>query len=620
MFSDEKKKEWFFPHEEVRKIQEKLIEDISKALGEGKKIITHAPTGLGKTASVLGPALRHAMNKDKVVFFLTNRHTQHQIAIETLKKIKEKWGGEFGVADIIGKRWMCNQEVAGLFGSEFNEFCKAVVEKRECEFYNNVKDKTNFTVEAKGLIEELGRRGPLHNEELKRICESKHMCSYEIAMGLAKKAKVIIGDYNYCFDPFVQSNLFRKIEKEMEDVILIVDEAHNLPGRVVDMMSHNLTNNMLKNAILEAKKFGFDKEIDWLQEIQKVLLELSDGLGREGEEKVDKKSFFDRVNKFRDYDLLVEELEEVANEIRKKQRKSFIGGVAYFLESWQGEDEGFVRYVSEKEGKYGKVVMISYSCLDPSLITRTVFERVHSAVLMSGTLRPTFMYNDILGVEGEEKEYGSPFPVENKLNLIVPETSTKFNLRGEGMYQRIAGHCSRIAELVPGNVALFFPSYKLRNSVCSYLKSEKKLFWEKQEMGKENKEAFLADFKMAKREGGVLLGVLGGSFAEGVDFPGDLLNCVVVVGLPLARPDLKTKEVMKYFENKFGKGWEYGYIYPAMNKCFQSAGRCIRSEHDKGAVIYLEERFTWPMYFGSFPKEGLIVSKEYEQLLEEFFA
>lgn len=115
------------------------------------------------------------------------------------------------------------------------------------------------------------------------------------------------------------------------------------------------------------------------------------------------------------------------------------------------------------------------------------------------------------------------------------------------------------------------------------------------------------------------MGVSGGSFAEGIDYPGDLLNGVIVVGLPLARPNLHTQEIIKYYDTKFGKGWDYGYIYPAINKCLQSSGRCIRSETDKGAVVYLDERFAWNNYFICFPKEGLMVSKEYGRLLKEFF-
>ncbi|MEK6809856.1 MAG: helicase C-terminal domain-containing protein, partial [Nanoarchaeota archaeon] len=186
-------------------------------------------------------------------------------------------------------------------------------------------------------------------------------------------------------------------------------------------------------------------------------------------------------------------------------------------------------------------------------------------------------------------------------------------------FQKIAQKSSEIAALIPGNVAFFFPSYQLRDSIADNIRSSKKLFFEKKEMSAEDKNLFLAEFKEHKTKGGILLGVSGANFAEGIDFPGDLLNGVVVVGLPLGRPDLHTKEIVKYYEEKFGRGWDYGYIYPAVSKCIQSAGRCIRSETDKGAVIYLDERFAWQNYFSCLPKEGLRVTKEYQKLLKEFF-
>jgi DNA excision repair protein ERCC-2 len=120
--------------------------------------------------------------------------------------------------------------------------------------------------------------------------------------------------------------------------------------------------------------------------------------------------------------------------------------------------------------------------------------------------------------------------------------------------------------------------------------------------------------------GAVLLGVASGSFGEGIDFPGDILKCVVVVGLPLQRPDLETKELIAYYDHKFGKGWDYAYVAPAFSKTLQNAGRCIRSETDKGIVVFLDERFTWPNYFKYFPPEGQIkITLDYEDKIKEFF-
>ncbi len=627
----------YFPHPTIREGQRQLVEDILVTFKEKKVLLAHAPTGLGKTASALAVALQILNNSEarekedgttrkKKVFFLTNRHTQHKIAVDTLKEIKNKRGHKIVCVDLIGKRWMCNQEIAGLFGNDFNEFCKSIVEKGECEFLNNVKNGQKLTMESKLLLKNLQNMSPLHNEELIVECKEQQMCSYEMSIMLGKDADVFIGDYYYLFNPYVMIALFKKMDLELEDVILVVDEGHNLPNRVMDMLSSNLTTNMLKNGLMEAKKFHFKGMINWLQELNRILINLADFKeeDRNKEKLVTKDSFLSEVQKVVNYEELIDELEQAAEEIRKKQKKSYLGGISTFLESWKGDDEGYLRSVSDRTNKYGPLITLSYSCLDPRVITTPIFERVHSSIIMSGTLNPTSMYRDVLGIKKEkavEKHYPSPFPAENKLDLIIPETTTKFTARGDVMYKKIAEICTKLNKLIPGNTALFFPSYYMRDQICAFLNSDKKLFWEKQSMSKEEKEQFLEGFKLEKnkRQGGILLGVAGANFAEGVDFPGDLLNGVIVVGLPLAKPDLKTKEIIKYYDNKFNRGWDYGYIYPAMNKCLQSAGRCIRSETDKGAVIYLEERFAWQKYLGCFPGNCPRVTKDYFILLNEFF-
>lgn len=615
------KAEKFFPHENIRAGQKELVSDLEEAFSQQKILLAHAPTGLGKTASALSIALAFALEKDKKVFFLTNRHTQHKLAVDTLKGIKKKSGEEFSCADLIGKRWMCSQTIAGLFGNEFNEFCKTVVEKGECEFYNKVRSKKDLTVEAKALIQDLKKNGPFHNEEIIALSKGKEMCSYEVSLALAKEARVIIGDYNYLFNPFVQQNLLHKLEKKLQDIILIVDEGHNLPSRVTEMLSESLTNNMIKNAILEARKFGYQGIIMWLNEIHRIMQNLADFLAQDEKERlVSKEDFLDRLSQKVEIETLIEELNTAADEIRKKQRRTYLGGIASFISSWQGEDKGYTRIISELPGKYGQVIMLSYSCLDPSMVTKEVFQNVYAGVVMSGTLKPLPMFKDILGIEKvTEKEYSSPFPSENRISLVIPETSTKYNQRSAEMFQKIALKSSELVNLIPGNVALFFPSYHLRDEVSNFIRTFKKLLWEKPEMNKEEKDALLAEFKNEKDHGAVLLGVNGANFAEGVDFPGDLLQGVVVVGLPLAHPDLKTKETIKYYDEKFGRGWDYGYTFPAVSKCLQSAGRCIRSETDRGAIIYLDERFAWPNYFNCLPREGLIVTKDYQKYLKKFF-
>ena len=117
-----------------------------------------------------------------------------------------------------------------------------------------------------------------------------------------------------------------------------------------------------------------------------------------------------------------------------------------------------------------------------------------------------------------------------------------------------------------------------------------------------------------------MLAVVSGSFGEGIDLPGDLLKAVVVVGLPLSVPDLETKALIKYYDEKFGLGWDDGYIFPAMNKVMQNAGRVIRSETDRGAIIFLDERYSWHHYRRCFPTDwNIVITKLWKERLEEFF-
>ncbi len=606
-----------FPYDSVRPVQGELIKDVEEAIVAGKNILVNAPTGLGKTASTLPAAISYALENDKVVFFLTNRHTQHQIAIETLQEIKSKHKVEFTSVDLVGKQWMCSQDVAFMFSGDFNEFCRSFREEGKCEFYEKMKGKKGLSLEAKRLMEDL-RFAAWDTEEMKKRCGDEKLCSYFMALEMAKQAQVVIADYYYMFNPAVRDNFLARIGRELEDCILIVDEGHNLPGRVRDLMTSKLSNFMLKNAVREAKKFGYNEVVGYLSKIQDVLLKLN--LDDVEEIVVDKEKFFDGVNQIKKYDELVVELEAVAEEIRAQQNKSYVGGVIGFLERWVGDDEGFVRYIIERETRQGPMVSLNYSCLDPSLITKEVFDKVHSAMVMSGTLVPTEMFKDVLGVDGVEKTYPSPFPPENRLSFVVPHVSTKFKLRSPEMYRKIAEACVEIINSVPGNCALFFPSYELRDLIFRFFgEVDKKIILERSDLTKEEKVEMIEKFKESKDEGAALLGVAAANFSEGIDLPGDLLKCVVVVGLPLARPDLLTKKLIAYYEEKFSRGWDYGYTFPAINKVLQAAGRCIRSNEDRGAIVFLDVRFTWPNYAKCIEGWDIGVEENYGEKLRDFF-
>lgn len=607
----------YFPHEKVRDIQDELIDFISKSLKEKRSSIIHAPTGLGKTAAVLAPAIDYARENKLVILFLTSRHTQHKIVIDTLKQIKKKQNANILAADIIGKQHMCLQLGTGkIYGQEFSEYCRLLKETGRCVYYNNAKSSKDSSVKAKKIIEEL-KISPKHVEELIEACSKNNLCPYEIVCDIARDAELVIADYSYIFNPTIREAFFKRIKKSLENCLLIIDEGHNIPNRVRDIMSHRLSVNILERGIKEARKFKFKETEEILKKLVDKILNLAGDI--KSERLLSKEEFVNLISSVMNYEELLSSLEFLSDEIRDNQKQCYLGSIARFLDYWLNSDEGYVRIISKINEQN---VMISYRCLDPSLVTERILSNTR-AIIMSGTLTPTSMYKNLLGFpeNTNEAEFKSPFPKRNRLVLVVPETTTKFSRRNIEGYKKISELCGSIINEIPGNIIFFFPSYQIRDDVFVFLDEKIKplIVLEKSKLTKPQKLEIQNQLSNLN-EKSVLFGVVSGSFGEGIDIPGNAVKGIVIVGLPLDVPDLETKVLIQYYDKKFNRGWDYGYLLPAFNRALQCSGRCIRSEHDKGVIIFLDERYVWRNYFRYFPKDlDLVITKDFEEKIEEFF-
>ncbi|MBI4162478.1 MAG: ATP-dependent DNA helicase [Candidatus Aenigmarchaeota archaeon] len=617
------------------------MDDIVQCLGEKKHLIANAPTGLGKTAATLVPALEYALDNGKTVFFLTPKHTQHQIAVETLKKMKQK--RSFIGTDLIGKKWMCSVlGIEELNNHDFNEYCKAVTKDERCQYLNATRSKDRLlTKEAKKEHDKLFLLQPFHAEEAK----SDVFCGYEFLTEFARKSNVIIGDYYHIFSP-AGASTFAKLGRKIEDAIIIVDEAHNLPSRVRSIASDKLSSFVLRRAAKEARAFGFSGLVESIQMIEAVIDDLDHKMLGENnatsdayastqlastqsknEAFVTKENFSEKLQeKINNMDVLIDDFHDASAQIMEEKKKSSLSSLTKFLKSWEGESKGFTRILKRAKLKSGKsYTTLNYACLDPQIFTAPIFEECHSAILMSGTLEPQFMYRDLLGIPESRavtKTYMSPFPKTNRLCIVVDNVTTRYSKRSEN-YGKIAEHVIKCSEAIPGNVAVFFPSYRFRDVIFEMVKDyiEKEIILEQQGASKSERRRIYDAFVANYEKGSVLFAVQGGSFSEGVDLPGKFLNGAVIVGVPLEMPNLETKAMIDYYDMKFSRGWDYGYTYPAVIRSIQSAGRCIRSETDRGVCIFVDERFKWTNYRKIFPQDWTLhVSSNPEPAIKEFFS
>jgi DNA excision repair protein ERCC-2 len=58
-----------------------------------------------------------------------------------------------------------------------------------------------------------------------------------------------------------------------------------------------------------------------------------------------------------------------------------------------------------------------------------------------------------------------------------------------------------------------------------------------------------------------------------------------------------------YYQRRYGAGFDYAYVIPAMAKAIQAAGRVIRSESDRGLIVLLDGRFIESGYSRAMPAD-----------------
>ncbi|MEM2121882.1 MAG: ATP-dependent DNA helicase, partial [Candidatus Woesearchaeota archaeon] len=609
----------FFPFEKLRPEQERMILDIEQALKSKKNILLNAPTGIGKTIAAIAPCLSFISKKQGIkIFFLTSRHTQHKIVIDTIFNINKTLKKNFKVASVFGKKNLCSFETINYTNSEFLDYCKKLRESKKCYFYSNVYNKNkNLSEDAKSAINHL-TASKESIEDLKNFCIARNLCPYEIACSLARNSDVVVIDYNYVFNEAIREGFFKKINASLENSILIIDEAHNLPERLKEILSQRISTKTIKMAKKEAKRFNFEleQEIDILEDYlnkEASLIKENDF----NERVIDNHKLIEIFEKHSSFDEVANLFYVCGERVRELENRSFIGRIADFLFLFRQthNSDAFITILKKKENK----LILNYLCLDPTILSEKIIDNALFVVAMSATLNPPEMFKKILGFKDAfVKSYKNPFPKKNRLTLVIPKATTKYESRNEQEFIKNAEIISRIMKSVPGRILVFFPSYYIMKKISYYVKTNDKIIlFEQQNIGKEEKRKLIDKFLYY--ENSALFGVIRASFSEGIDLPSKI-KAVVIVGIPLEPPSSEIKKVINYYEKRFGNGLEYGYIIPTINKTIQAVGRCIRTEKDKGALIFLDKRYISKFYNSFFPKDWeLKIGVDFERELKNFF-
>ncbi|MFP3872727.1 MAG: helicase C-terminal domain-containing protein [Candidatus Aenigmatarchaeota archaeon] len=579
----------YFPFKNIREGQKEFKEDAAKAFKQKDILIAHAPTGIGKTAAVLPPAVK-AKEKGQKVFFLTSKQSQHNIAIETVKKMPSS----VNATDVISKKHMCPREESKLPYPVFEEFCSEKGQSK-CNLFNKKMSK---------VVQSL-KDDTKHVSEIVDFCRSANVCPHKAALLAGKESDLVVCDYNYIFSD-IRERIFELLEIELEDVLLIIDEAHNLPSRIRANLEEKLSVGMLEDAFNLLQ--GYSSPLASF--MSRLSVELDERVNQK--ERIDKRFLDEKIEKalkggltqFSSLEELLEDLDIVARDVLEKDPSATAPMYVYsFLDTWREEGKEVFRSIGPDPPA------VEIGLLDPAKYSEKVFSEIDSAVLMSGTLHPGEMYADLLGMNGKRTKietYGSPFPEENRKIVSVNHVTTAYKERGLNTYQAYANSIADIANNTPGNVAVFFPSYSLMDHVIDRLSMvhlEKEMKIEEREHSKREKKKLVESLKRGENK--LLLGVQGGSLSEGIDYRNNILSSVIIAGIPFPPPSLKLEALEEYYTEKFGeeKGYKYARIYPAMNRVLQAAGRPIRSKEDRALIVLMDKRFNYRRYKDRLPED-----------------
>ncbi|WII73534.1 ATP-dependent DNA helicase [Bdellovibrio sp. 22V] len=574
-----------FPFASPRKSQKELVDTVTENFMQQNPLMIQAPTGLGKTAGILYPSLKESLARGQKVVYVTPKNSQHQVAEEAVEKIQEQ-GCKVRSLTITAKSKMC-LKAEPLCNPKYCQYAK--------DYYKKVAEHD--------LINKLTKLRSLTNKKLIALGEEYEVCPFELSVEAIERADVVIGDYNYVFAPRgLLGRLSEPLLEQSEKANLVIDEAHNLPSRAQDYFSPSLSVQQLFNIERDFYKLPATFSIR-AQALTTQAKRLIQSYGLEGPSRkvtIDLEPFVELEKDFREMTM---EYLEADVEIQTQDPILRLSNLwTEFVSALTLSGEEF--FQTYQRNNYAE--MLKVTCCDASEHLKLAYKEFKNVVAFSATLKPFVYYQELLGfskIETKQLEFPSPFAKENRKLLIIPQISTKFSDRTMNA-KKIAETIERITQVKKGNYIALFPSFEFMRMVENHLKlPDFQILTQEREMKQTQTQQYLEELK-AGLKATVLLGVQGGVFSEGVDFPGDMLIGAFVVGPALPNFDFEREQIRAYYESRYGKehAFNYAYVYPAMAKAIQSAGRVIRSETDRGVIVMLDSRFLQASYSETMPE------------------
>ena len=625
-----------------------------------RMLVAEAGTGIGKSLSYLMATIPVAvLNNRKVVISTATVALQEQLVNKDLPLYRRLTDREFSFILAKGRqRYCCAEKLAAASGVDGGQLAmfetkpkKKDIELLETMYRSLAQNKWDGDRDSwpKPIADEIWQLIVSDKHSCNNSMPAHRNCPFQKARSEMDKADVIIANHSLVMaDAGLGGGV---ILPEPENTIYVFDEAHHLPhvardhssaaaslkgaASWLERLNQSVTKfanmadekrvarfrNELQDSVQQlipsltqlATRFDpahFEEKIyrfengelpDWLSEESKDLKKLS----HKGAQAVAKVA-----------DLIAERVKD--GELSNRLAEPALAELGFYIQRMDNlaqvwnlmaeplREKGaplarWLEVSPEREGDF----IVNVSPLEVGWqLDQQLWSRCIGAVLTSATMRALNSFSFFCRQAGisERTEDGvrflalaSPFDYQNQAELHVPK------MKYEPQAPQFTDHLiEQLPDLIEDNKAnlVLFSSYWQMNQVAEALSTDfVKRGWALQVQGKESRAEILKKHKtlVQCQKTSVLFGT--GSFSEGLDLPGELLENLIITKIPFAVPTSPVEQAhAEYIENRGGNPFMQITVPEASKKLIQSVGRLLRKERDSGKVIILDRRVVTKRY------------------------